>query len=164
MDTKASKAIKKIRYKYFNFFNKQINVFSFLYIKNFLKYLFFFFKNIKKKRLIFITDKKMHYKNNRIKFFNYYFDKTTFKNKFIIYTSFLKYNLKTLLKVPNTTFFFITKNKYYLKRLSNSSVCSKLIVLSDNNMSFSQFLFKAPTFYNFEFSIIFYFYFFKFFN
>jgi hypothetical protein len=139
-------------------------VFSFLYIKSFLKYLVFFFKNIKKKRLIFITDKNMHYKNNRIKFFNYYFDRTNFKRKFMIYSSFLKNNLKILLKVPNTIFFFITKNKYYLKRISNSSVCGKLIVLSDNNMSSSQFLFKAPIFYDFEFSVIFYFYFFKFFS
>jgi hypothetical protein len=139
-------------------------VFSFLYIKSFLKYLVFFFKNIKKKILIFITDKNMHYKNNRIKFFNYYFDRTNFKRKFMIYSSFLKNNLKILLKVPNTIFFFITKNKYYLKRISNSSVCGKLIVLSDNNMSSSQFLFKAPIFYDFEFSVIFYFYFFKFFS
>ena len=106
----------------------------------------------------------MHYKNNRIKFFNYYFDRTNFKRKFMIYSSFLKNNLKILLKVPNTIFFFITKNKYYLKRISNSSVCGKLIVLSDNNMSSSQFLFKAPIFYDFEFSVIFYFYFFKFFS
>lgn len=51
----------------------------------------------------------MHYKNNRIKFFNYYFDKINFKKKFIIYTSFLKNNLKILLKVPNTTFFLLLK-------------------------------------------------------
>lgn len=165
LGNKATLGIKKLRLKYFSFFNKKLNIFNFIYIKNFLSYLSFFFKNIKKKKLVIISDRKIHYKNKKIKFFNYYFDKVNFKKKFLIYNIFLKNRLKFFFQMPNFFFFFITKNKYYLKRLSNSSVCNRLIIFSDsNNTSFSQFLFKAPLFYNFNFSINFYFYFFKFFS
>lgn len=162
---KTNNGLKKLRSKYFSFFNKNLNVFNFIYIKNFLNYLFFFFKNINRKKLLVVSDKITHYKNKKIKFFNYYFDKSNFKRKFLIYNYFLRTKLKLFFKIKNFFFFFITTNKYYLKRLTNSFVCSKLIILSnDNNTNFSQFLFKAPVFYNFNFSINFYFYFFKFFN
>lgn len=148
--------------KSFFLFNKYVNLFNFFFFKKFLNYLIFFFKNINKEKIVFISDKKLSKKNRNIKYFNLIFDKVSFFKKYWIFRLFFikKYRLFNMF---DNIFFFFTKNKVILNKLNRSFLCSKIIVLSDNNMSFSNFFFNVPIIYNFNYTVNFLFYFFKFF-
>lgn len=124
--------------------------------------MYFFFKNIKKEKLIFIFDKKVQKQNSKIKYFNYFFDKQNFYKKYLINKLFYKNKFKFFNTFTDFFFFFTTNNKVILNKLSKSHYCSNIIIFSENNMSFSNFFFNMPIVYNLNFSINFMFYFLKF--
>ncbi len=141
----------------FNIFSKRMSIFNFFFIKRFISFLIFFFKNIDKSKLIFLADKKIHYKYEYVKYFNYLFDREGFYNKYRLYRLYIRERMNVFVKYPNFYFFFFTKNKTLLNKLSTMPVCTNIILFSDNNMSFSNFFFNVPQIVSFEFSIYFYF-------
>jgi len=134
-----------------------MSIFNFFFIKRFVSFLIFFFKNIDRSKLLFLADKKIHYKYEYVKYFNYLFDREGFHKKYRLYKLFIKERMNVFVACPEFYFFFFTKNKTLLDRLNNMPICTNIILFSDNNMSFSNFFFNVPLIVNFEFSIYFYF-------
>lgn len=157
MGAKLAPDFLKLRARLFNIFSKRMSIFNFFFIKRFISFLIFFFKNIDKSKLIFLADKKIHYKYEYVKYFNYLFDREGFYNKYRLYRLYIRERMNVFVKYPSFYFFFFTKNKTLLNKLSTMPVCTNIILFSDNNMSFSNFFFNVPQIVSFEFSIYFYF-------
>lgn len=134
-----------------------MSVFNFFFIKRFLSFILFFFRNIDKEKLVFLADKKLHYKFEYIKYFNYIFDRSGFFKKYRLYRRYVKERINIFNENPELYFFFFTKNKTLLNKLNVMPVCTNIILFSDNNMSFSNFFFNVPLIISYEFSIYFYF-------
>lgn len=134
-----------------------MSIFNFFFIKRFVSFLIFFFKNIKKSKLLFIADKKIHYKYEYVKYFNYLFDREDFYKKYRLYRLYIRERMNIFIQHPELFFFFFTKNKTLLNQLNTMPVCTNIILFSDNNMSFSNFFFNVPLIISYEFSIYFYF-------
>lgn len=134
-----------------------MTIFNFFFIKRFLSFFLFFFRNVDKKKLIFLADKRIHYRYEYVQYFNYIFDKEGFYKKYRLYKQYLRRHMDIFNELEDTYFFFFTKNKTLLNKLNVMPCCRNLILFSDNNMSFSNFFFNVPMIVSYEFSIYFYF-------
>ncbi len=157
LGTKLAPDFLKLRAHLFKIFNKRMSIFNFFFIKRFLAFFLFFFRNIKKEKLIFLADKKLHYKYEYIQHYNYIFDREGFCKKYAFYKHYLRNHMEVFNEHQDTYFFFFTKNKTLLNKLNVMPCCKNIILFSDNNMSFSNFFFNVPMIVSYEFSIYFYF-------
>ena len=133
----------------------------YIFLKKHIEFLHFIFKNTAINKFIFLADNAIASKFKNIKYFNFENNNQDNFKKHTIFNFFLKNNIKTIEAFYDCfDFFFVfSKNKFILKKLSNSKFSNKIIILSECNTKLNKFLFQVPCLFSFKFAIFFFFFF-----
>ena len=158
---KLTKNFKQILKKVQKVYNYNINIFVYIYYKNFFKFFLIFFNKVNSSKILFLSDNNKNLNFLDVNILNFLTSsKSKFFYKLFHYKIFLKKIFESFFFLNKfyRFFFFFSLNNFFLRRVSNDFFSTRFISVIDTNSKDNKFFLSLPVLINFELSTSFYFF------